>query len=70
MAELPTRLIDWFHVLRINEKVQEMKDQRIEEEPIMHEEKFTDEKMKAMCMSIICYLLSPCSQEYIGHTCK
>jgi len=50
MAELPTRLIDWFHVLRINEKVQEMKDQRIEQEPVMHEEKFTDEKIKAMCM--------------------
>lgn len=49
MAELPARLIDWFHVLKVNEKVQEMKDQRIEQEPVMKEESFTDEKLKSMC---------------------
>lgn len=54
MAELPTRLIDWFHVLRINEKVQEMKDQRIEQEPVMHAEKFTEEKIRAMYSQLAC----------------
>ena len=49
MAELPARLIDWFHVLKVNEKVQEMKDQRIEQEPVMKEESFTDEKLRSMC---------------------
>lgn len=54
MAELPTRLIDWFHVLKINEKVKEMKDQRIEQEPVMHAEKFTDEKIRAMYSQLAC----------------
>jgi len=54
MAELPTRLIDWFHVLKINEKVQEMKDQRIEQEPVMHAEKFTDEKIRSMYSQLAC----------------
>ena len=57
MAELPTRLIDWFHVLRISEKVEDMRIQRIEGEPIMKEENFFDEKMKSMCKFEV-YLLS------------
>ena len=57
MAELPTRLIDWFHVLRISEKVEDMRIQRIEGEPIMKEENFSDEKMKSMCKFEV-YLLS------------
>lgn len=54
MAELPTRLIDWFHVLRINEKVEDMRIQRIEGEPIMKEENFSDEKMKSMYTELAC----------------
>ena len=61
MAELPARLIDWFHVLKVNEKVQEMKDQRIEQEPVMKEESFTDEKLKSMCKSSIhCTIIIYC----------
>jgi len=54
MAELPARLIDWFHVLKVNEKVQEMKDQRIEQEPVMKEESFTDEKLRSMYSALAC----------------
>lgn len=49
MSELPSRLIDWFHVLKVNEKAKEMEDERMENEPVMIEEDFTNEKMRAMC---------------------
>ena len=49
MSELPARLIDWFHVLKTNEKAKEMEDQHMEGEPVMIEENFTNEKMRAMC---------------------
>lgn len=54
MSELPARLIDWFHVLKINEKVQEMEDQHIEQEPVMKEENFTNEKIRAMYSTLAC----------------
>lgn len=52
MSELPARLIDWFHVLKVNEKVQEMKDQGIEQEAVMKEDSFSEEKLKSMCKCV------------------
>ena len=49
MSELPARLIDWFHVLKTNEKEQELKDQGIEKEPILKEMKFLESKLKSIC---------------------
>lgn len=54
MSELPARLIDWFHVLKVNEKVQEMKDQGIEQEAVMKEDSFSEEKLKSMYSVLAC----------------
>lgn len=54
MSELPARLIDWFHVLKINEKEKKMKDQGIEQEPVLKEMKFLDSKLKSMYSSLAC----------------
>lgn len=51
MSELPSRLIDWFHVLKTTEKEEEMKLEGIEKEPVLKEMSFLDAKLKSMCKS-------------------
>jgi len=52
--ELPSRLIDWFHVLRANEqeKINHEKGRRIE--PALKEMNFMDGKLKAMYSRLSC----------------
>ena len=54
--ELPRRLIDWFHVLKTNEREKKYKDEGIEREPILKEMKFNEAKLKAMCKFVNYYI--------------
>lgn len=53
-AELPRRLIDWFHVLKTNELEQKYKEEGIKKEPVLKEMKFVDAKLKAMYARLAC----------------
>jgi len=54
MIELPTRLIDWFHVLRLNERQAEYDDQRIEGEDLLPRMKFPEAKLKSLYSKLAC----------------
>ncbi|XP_057313784.1 testican-2-like [Hydractinia symbiolongicarpus] len=54
MSELPSRLIDWFHVLKTTEKEEEMKLEGIEKEPVLKEMSFLDAKLKSMYSVLAC----------------
>lgn len=53
-AELPRRLIDWFHVLKTNEREQQFKDEGIKQEPVLKELKFVDAKLEGMYARLAC----------------
>lgn len=53
-AELPRRLIDWFHVLKTNEREEKYKSEGIVKEPVLKEMKFIDAKLKAMYARLAC----------------
>lgn len=54
MVDLPARLVDWFHVLRVNDRISEMEDQRIEREPVMIGQTFQEEKLRAIYSQLSC----------------
>lgn len=54
LKELPVRLIDWFHVLKYNQRQQEFKDQNIEGEDVLPKMKFVEAKMKALYSKLAC----------------
>jgi len=53
-AELPRRLIDWFHVLKTNDREQQFKDEGIKQEPVLKEMKFVDAKLEGMYARLAC----------------
>ena len=58
LKELPVRLIDWFHVLKINQRQKEFIDQRIEGEELLPRMKFSEAKLKALCKCFLGFTLS------------
>lgn len=53
-VQLPRRLIDWFHVLKTNEREQENREQGFVSEPVLKEMTFIDAKLKAMYADLAC----------------
>lgn len=51
---LPSRLIDWFHVLRANEIEKENKLKGNHQQPVLKEINFVDGKLKAMYSRLAC----------------
>ena len=58
LRELPVRLIDWFHVLKINQRQKEFTDQRIEGEELLPRMQFSEAKLKALCKYFLGFTLS------------
>jgi len=54
LSELPVRLIDWFHVLKLNKREEALKAERIEDEDIAIKATFMDSKLKAMYSQLAC----------------
>jgi len=52
--QLPQRLIDWFHVLKTNEREAKNKELGIKKQPALKEMKFIDAKLKAMYAKLAC----------------
>jgi len=53
-VQLPRRLIDWFHVLKTNERDALNREKGIKKQPVLREMKFIDAKLKAMYARLAC----------------